>query len=152
METNLIPPPIKAAGMPRKRCNRESCREHPKLQQEGCSLPITPPQDYPSWWCYAATPATAASATLSCTGLSRHSGRNVCPPSLEAQLTTNTESVSLGSYCNDMFKVVTTICQQIMTELNGAESEEDWITAITREQQEQLESNHHKKWFTGKEG
>jgi hypothetical protein len=30
-----------------------------------------------------------------------------------------------------MFKVVTTIFQQIMTELNGAESEEDRIMAIT---------------------
>jgi hypothetical protein len=31
-----------------------------------------------------------------------------------------------------MFKVVATVFQQIMTELNGAESEEDRIVAITK--------------------
>jgi hypothetical protein len=31
-----------------------------------------------------------------------------------------------------MFTVAATICQQIMTELNGAESEEDRIMAITK--------------------
>jgi uncharacterized tellurite resistance protein B-like protein len=33
---------------------------------------------------------------------------------------------------NDMFTVIATIFQQIMTELNGAESEEDRIMAITK--------------------
>jgi hypothetical protein len=32
----------------------------------------------------------------------------------------------------NMFKVVTTMCQQTMTELNGAESEEDRIMAIIK--------------------
>jgi uncharacterized tellurite resistance protein B-like protein len=31
-----------------------------------------------------------------------------------------------------MFKVVTTVFRQIMTELNGAESEDDRIMAITK--------------------
>jgi hypothetical protein len=37
-----------------------------------------------------------------------------------------------SSSLNDMFKVVAAIFQQIMTELNGAESEEDRIRAITK--------------------
>jgi hypothetical protein len=58
------------------------------------------------------------------------------PPSLEAHSPTipiqsiqapNANSSSL----NDKFKVAAMIFQQIMTELNGAESEEDRIMAIT---------------------
>jgi hypothetical protein len=37
-----------------------------------------------------------------------------------------------SSSLNDIFKAVTTISQQIMTELNGAESEEYRIKVITR--------------------
>jgi hypothetical protein len=42
-----------------------------------------------------------------------------------------------------MFKVVTMIFQQIMTELNGAESEEDRITAITKIVLELVKQNDH---------
>jgi hypothetical protein len=37
-----------------------------------------------------------------------------------------------SSSLNDMLKVVTMIFHQIMTELNGAESEEDRVMAITK--------------------
>jgi hypothetical protein len=49
------------------------------------------------------------------------------PPSQSVQAS-NANSLSL----NDMFKVVATIFQPIMTELSGAESEEDRIMAITK--------------------
>jgi hypothetical protein len=58
--------------------------------REACCLPDTPHQDDSSWLWFV------ASAALSCTGLPRHRRRNVCAP-LEAQLTTNTKSVSSGS-------------------------------------------------------
>jgi hypothetical protein len=48
-------------------------------------------------------------------------------PSLSVQAS-NANSSSL----NDMFTVVATIFQQLVTELNGAESEEDRIMAITK--------------------
>jgi hypothetical protein len=37
-----------------------------------------------------------------------------------------------NSSLNDRFKVVATVFQQVMTELNGAESEEERIVAITK--------------------
>jgi hypothetical protein len=43
------------------------------------------------------TATAAASAAPGCTGLPHHSGRNECPPSLEAQPTTSTKAVSSGS-------------------------------------------------------
>jgi hypothetical protein len=82
-EGNLIPPTIKAAGTPRKRCGRQSHREHPRLQWEGCSLPVTPSQDFPSWQCYEAThknrSTQAVSDTLRCTGLSATMGEMSAP-------------------------------------------------------------------------
>jgi hypothetical protein len=42
-DRNLIPQTIEAAGTPRKGCERETHRELLRLQQEKCSLPITPP-------------------------------------------------------------------------------------------------------------
>jgi predicted component of type VI protein secretion system len=39
---------------------------------------------------------------------------------------------AISSSVNDMLKVVATVVQQIMTELIGAESEEDRIMAITK--------------------
>lgn len=38
------PPTTGAAGMWRKRCERESSSEHPRIQLKGCSLQILPPQ------------------------------------------------------------------------------------------------------------
>ncbi|XP_033608254.1 uncharacterized protein LOC117282488 [Cryptotermes secundus] len=83
-----------------------------------------PPHGCPQQ-CYTAT--AAASATLSCTSLPHHSGRNKFPL-LRHNQTPNVNSMSL----TDMFKVVATIFQQIMIELNGAESEEDGIMAILK--------------------
>jgi hypothetical protein len=58
------------------------------------------------------------------------------PSSLEAQPTTSTKSVQApnanSSSVYDMSKVVAAIFQQIMTELNGAESEEDRIMVIRK--------------------
>jgi hypothetical protein len=72
---------------------------------------------------------TAASATLSCAGLPRHSGRND-PTSLEAQLQqVPSQSVQAPnanvSSVNDMFRVVAMIFQQIMTGLKVAEPEKE---------------------------
>jgi hypothetical protein len=82
------------------------------------------------------TARAAASAALSCTGLPRHSGRNECPPPLRQKQQVSSQSVQApkanSSSLNDMFTVVATIIQQIMTELNGAESEESRIIAITK--------------------
>jgi hypothetical protein len=44
---------------------------------------------------------------------------------------------------DDMFKVVIMIFQQIMTELNGAESEEDRIMAITKTVLKLVKQNGH---------
>jgi hypothetical protein len=79
--------------------------------------------------------AAAASSVPGCTGLPHHSGRNECPTSLEAQPPPS-QSVQApnvnSSSVNDMFKVVATVFQHIMTELNGAESEEGRIVAIIK--------------------
>jgi hypothetical protein len=95
---------------------KKGCRERPRLQREGCSLPATPPQDYPSRRCYAAT--AAASAVLSCTGLPRHSGENECPPPLRHNRQhVPCQSVqapnSNTSALNRMSTVVATIFRQI---------------------------------------
>jgi hypothetical protein len=55
----------------------------------------------------------------------RHNQQQV--PSQSAQAP-NVKNVSL----NDMFKVVATVFQKIMTELNAAEAEEDRIVAFTK--------------------
>jgi hypothetical protein len=100
VERNLIPPNIEAAGMPRKRCERESRRERPRLQGEGCSLPATPPQDFPSRQRYAATAAASgASDSLICAGLTRSNGE-MNATSLVTQPKC-TESVSSGSKCKE---------------------------------------------------
>jgi hypothetical protein len=54
-----------------------------------------------------------------------------CTPSLEAQATSQTPNVNSSSP-NNMFRVVAMVFQQIMTQLNGVESEEDRIMAITK--------------------
>jgi hypothetical protein len=78
------------------------------------------------------TAPTAASSIHRCTALLRHSGRNECPASLEAQPTTSTKAPSVNNLSlNNTFKVVTPVFQQIMTELSVAESE-DRIVAITK--------------------
>jgi hypothetical protein len=81
------------------------------------------------------TATAATSAALSCTNPPCHSWRNEYPsplrhnqvPSQSVQ-TPNANSSPLY----DMFTVVTTIFQQIMTELNGAKSEKDRIMVITK--------------------
>jgi hypothetical protein len=112
-----------------RRCGRESRRERPGLQREGCSLPATPPQDYPSRRCSAATHSNSSSLSrpqLHRPALStlRHN-QHVASQSVQAR---NANSSSLS----DMFTLVATIFQQIMRELNGAEAEEDRIMAITK--------------------
>jgi hypothetical protein len=61
--------------------------------------------------------------------LPHHSGRNERLLSLEAQLTAIIKPVQAStvnsSSLNDVFKVVATVFQQIMTVLNGAKSKED---------------------------
>jgi hypothetical protein len=97
-ERNLIPPTIEAAATPGTRCERESCGELPRLQREGCSLPATPPQDYPSRRCYAATQQQQQpqqpSVAQACPA--PNSGRNECRPFPRVQ-PTSTKSVSSGS-------------------------------------------------------
>jgi hypothetical protein len=118
-------------------CNYRGCRRakeevRKRLQWGGCSVAATPTQKYPSCWRYA-----AASATPSDTGLHRHGGRNKCPPPLRHnQQQVPSQSVQApnanSSSLSDLFTVVREIFQQIMTELNGAESEDDRIMAITK--------------------
>jgi hypothetical protein len=66
-----------------------------------------------------------------CRGLPRHSGRTVCPSSLKHNQRVPSQSVQVlnakRSPLNDMLKVFATVFQQIMTKLNGAESEEHSI-------------------------
>jgi hypothetical protein len=74
---------------------RESRREHQRLQRKGCSLPAPPPQDYPSRQCYAATHSNSSS--LGHPQLHRAAPpqrEKSVPPSLETQPTTSTKSVS----------------------------------------------------------
>jgi hypothetical protein len=54
----------------------------------------------------------------------RHDQQQVPSQSIQA-------SNANSSYVNNVFTVIGTIFQQIMTELNGAKSEEDRITVIT---------------------
>jgi hypothetical protein len=65
-------------------------------------------------------------------------GHNQQVPSQSVQ-TPYVQSSSL----NDMFKVVATVFQQIMTDLNGAESEEDRIATITKKKN--CTKNHEAK-------
>jgi hypothetical protein len=60
-ERNLIHPSIEVSATPGKRCGRESSSQLPRLHPEGCSLPATPLQDYPSRRCYAATHSNSSS-------------------------------------------------------------------------------------------
>jgi uncharacterized protein YoaH (UPF0181 family) len=55
----------------------------------------------------------------------RHNQQQVPSQSVQAP---NVNGLSL----NDMFKIVAAIFQQIMTQLNGNESEQDRIAAITK--------------------
>jgi hypothetical protein len=96
-EGNLIPPTIKAASMPGKRSERQSCRERPRLQWEGCSLPNTPPQDFHSWRCCAATHMNSSSLSHpKLLSPAAPQWEKWVPPSLEAQ-PTSAKSVSAGS-------------------------------------------------------
>jgi hypothetical protein len=97
-EGNLIPLTVEAAGTPRKRRERESRRESPRLQRKGGLFQLHNPRTTLRGGAKQQHTATAAaSAALSCTGLPRHCGRNECPPSLEAQPTTSIKTVSSGS-------------------------------------------------------
>jgi hypothetical protein len=64
-------------------------------------------------------------------------GKIIAPPPPPSKHNQQIPSQSLqapnanSSSLNDMFKVVATILQQIMTELSGSESEEDRIVAMT---------------------
>jgi hypothetical protein len=68
-----------------------------------------------------------------------------CPTSLEAHPATSTKSLQAPNVntlsLNNMFKVVTMVFQRIMTELSGAESEEDRIVAITKIVSELMKQN-----------
>lgn len=146
-EGNLSPLTIKAAGMPGKRCERQSGRERPRQQCEGCSLPTTLPQDFPSWRCYAATHRNSGS--LSHPKLNRPATphwEKWVPPCLEAQPTSVMsvssvliKKVHLWMTCS---KVVATILHQIMTELKGAKSEEDRKMATKN-----CINTHEAKWL-----
>jgi hypothetical protein len=142
--TTLIPPTIESATIPRKGCKRESSRGRPRLQQERCSLPTTSSQDYPWRWCCAEqqyTARAAASATFICTALYPLpwcTSNNKYQPSQSV----DAPNATISSL-NDMFKVVKTIFQQIMTELICAKSEEDRIMAITRIVLKLMKQNGH---------
>jgi hypothetical protein len=83
------------------------------------------------------TVIAATSVALGCTGLPCHSRKDEYPaPLRHNQHQVQSQSVQApnmnSSSLNDMFKVVATIFQQIMTELSGAESEEGRIVTITK--------------------
>jgi hypothetical protein len=116
-ERNLTPPTIDAAGTPRKRCEGESFRERPSLQREECSLPATPPQNYPSRRHYAATHSNSSS-------LKRPQLHRPAPPQWEKweplplrrnQHKVPSQSVQApnvnSSYAKETLKVVATIFQ-----------------------------------------
>jgi hypothetical protein len=72
----------------------------------------------------------AFSAALPGTGLSHQSGRNECPPPFlyyQQQVPSHPAQAPNAniSSLNDMFKEVAMIFLQIMTEINGTESEEE---------------------------
>jgi hypothetical protein len=101
-ERNLIPPTVEAAGTPRKKCDRESRRERPRIQREGCSLPATPPQDHPS-----------RCATQQQQQPQPPSVAQACPLSLEAQPTTITRPVQ------------TPVCEHVHTSLTDISADHD---------------------------
>jgi hypothetical protein len=70
-------------------------------------------------------PPSAEQACPATLGDMRHNQQHVPSQSVHAP---NANSLSV----NDIFKVVATIFQQIIRELNGAKSEEDRIMAITK--------------------
>jgi hypothetical protein len=82
------------------------------------------------------TPTAAVSSTHDCTGLARHSGRNGCPAPLRHNQQVPRQSIQTpnvnSSSLKDMFDVVTTVFQQIMTELNGVDSDEERTVAIIK--------------------
>jgi hypothetical protein len=72
-----------------------------------------------NWTCWT-------SSAPSCTGLARHSGRISAPPPLRHNLQVPSQSVqapNVNSSFLNMFKLFAMIFQQIMAELNGAESD-----------------------------
>jgi hypothetical protein len=120
-ERNLIVPHVEAADTLRNRRGKKveesahDCNWKGVLVQPHCPRAILRggvTQQH--------TATAVASAAVSCTGR---------PPSLEAQ-PASTKAVS--SSLSDMSTVVSTIFQQIITELSAAESEEDRIMAITK--------------------
>jgi hypothetical protein len=74
----------------------------------------------------------AASSVPGCAGLPRRSGANELRHNQQVPSQSVQSPNANNSSLNDMFKVVTTVrvFQQIMTEVNGAESEEDRTVAI----------------------
>jgi hypothetical protein len=82
------------------------------------------------------TTIAAASATLSFTGLPRHSGRNESSGPLRHNQQVPSQTVQASnaksSSLYDVFTVVATTFEQLLTKLNGAESEQDKIRAITK--------------------
>jgi hypothetical protein len=63
-------------------------------------------------------------------------GETSVPPPIRQKQQVQGQSVQTpnvnSSYLNNLFKVVATIFQEIMTQLSGAELEEDRIIAITK--------------------
>jgi hypothetical protein len=126
MERGHILPTIEAAGTPRKRCERESCRERPRLKWEKRSFPTTPSADCPRWHLCISTqqhhqPPVAQACPLTV-------GEIYAPPLLgQNQQQVPGQSIQASnaniSSVKDMFKLVTIVFHQIMTELNGARSE-----------------------------
>jgi hypothetical protein len=82
--------------------------------------------------------ATAAALPVpDCTVLPATLGEMSAPPPLrhiqQQLLSQSVQAPNVNSSSlNNMFKVVATVFQQIMTELNGAESEEDRMVAIRK--------------------
>jgi hypothetical protein len=128
-ERNLIPPTVKAAGMPRD--VKESFRDRPRVFS---SSHTTPELSFTLVLCSSiqeqpqpASVAQACSATvgeMSALPLLRHNQQQV--PSQFMLLMQTVSSVE------NMFKVVIMLFQRITTELKGYESEEDRIMVITK--------------------
>jgi hypothetical protein len=123
---NPISPTTEAAATPGKRSADERRKEHRRTQREGCSPPTIPRQRVLRGGSAKQRGATAATSSEpgSC-GRSSRSRKTECPGSCSA---TGNRSVSWAAIVNsqlldNMLRVVTVV-QQIMTEFNGAVSEE----------------------------
>jgi hypothetical protein len=99
------------------RCERQSSRERQRLHRHH----TTPHHTIPGLSLATALRSNITAATSSVSGCTS-------PPRLPWGAASNANSSSL----KDMLEAVWTIFQQIMTELNGAESEEERIVVVTR--------------------